>query len=153
AGAGLGLLLGETVWARFSDIPPDRLAEDEAFWTTIRAKYRLKPDYINLESGYYSIQATPVLEAFIAKIREINYQGSYYLRTTQVPDKAAIRDKLAAIAGVAPGEMCITRNTTESLDTVISGYDWKAGDEAIQSEQDYGHMLAHFRLMARRHGM
>lgn len=153
AGAGLGLLLGDTLWARFADLPPDRLADDEAFWSAIRAKYRLKPDYINLESGYYTIQATPVLEAFIARIREINYQGSYYLRTTQVPDKAAVRDKLAAIAGCAAGELCITRNTTEAIDTVVSGYDWKAGDEAVMAEQDYGHMLAQFRLMARRHGI
>jgi len=153
AGAGLALLLGDTVWARFADLPPDRLADDETFWGAIRAKYRLKPDYINLESGYYTIQATPVLEAFIAKVREINYQGSYYLRTTMVPDKAAIRDKLAAIAGCAPGELCITRNTTEAIDTVVSGYDWKSGDEAVMAEQDYGHMLAQFRLMARRHGI
>ena len=134
-------------------LPVDRLAEDEAFWAAIRAKYRLKPDYINLESGYYSIQATPVLEAFIAKVREINYQGSYYLRTTQVPDKAAVRDKLAAMAGCSPAELCITRNTTESIDTVVAGYDWKAGDETVMAEQDYGHMLAQFRLIARRHGI
>jgi len=153
AGVGLGLLLGDKLWARFADLPPDRLADDETFWSAIRAKYRLKPDYINLESGYYTIQATPVLEAFIARVREINYQGSYYLRTTQVPDKAAIRDKLAAIAGCAPGELCITRNTTEAIDTVVSGYDWKPGDEAVMAEQDYGHMLAQFRLMARRHGI
>ena len=153
AGAGLGLLLGESVWARFADLSADQLATNEAFWTAIRAKYRLKPDYINLESGYYSIQATPVLEAFIRKIREINYQGSHYLRTTQVPDKAAVRDRLAAIAGCQPGELCITRNTTESIATVVSGIDWKSGDEAVMAEQDYGHMLAQFRLMARRHGM
>jgi selenocysteine lyase/cysteine desulfurase len=94
-----------------------------------------------------------VLEAFIAKVREINYQGSYYLRTTQVPDKAAVRDKLAALAGCAPAELCITRNTTESIATVVSGFDWKPGDEAVMAEQDYGHMLAQFRLMARRHGL
>jgi len=153
AGVGLGVLLGETVWARYADVPAERLAEDEAFWTAIRSKYRLKPDYINLESGYYSIQATPVLEAFIEKVREINYQGSYYLRTTQVPDKARVRDRLAAIAGCAPGELCITRNTTESIGTVVSGKDWKAGDEAVMAEQDYGHMIAQFKLMARRHGI
>lgn len=153
AGLGLGVLLGEHIWARFADLPIDRLAEDEAFWAAIRGKYRLKPDYINLESGYYSMQATPVLEAFIAKVRETNYHASYYLRTTQVPDKAAVRDKLAAIAGCSPAELCITRNTTESIDTVVAGFDWKPGDEAVMAEQDYGHMLAQFRLMARRHGI
>jgi selenocysteine lyase/cysteine desulfurase len=151
--AGLSLLFTPRLWAKYADMPIERLAEDEAFWLTIRGKYRLKPDYINLESGYYSMQAQPVLEAFIAHIREINYEASYYLRTKQVPNKAAIRDQLAAMAGCLPEELCITRNTTESLDTVIAGYDWKPGDEAVMCEQDYGHMLAMFRLQARRHGM
>jgi selenocysteine lyase/cysteine desulfurase len=153
AGAALGVLLGDSVWARFADMPAAQLASADDFWSGIRAKYRLKPDYINLESGYYTIQATPVLEAFIAKIREINYQGSYYLRTTQVPDKAAARDRIAAVAGCSPAELCITRNTTESMDTVISGYDWRAGDEAVMAESDYPHMLAQFKLLARRYGI
>ena len=149
---GLGLLLGDRVWARFAGLSTEQIAQDDAFWTEIRAKYRLKPDYINLESGYYSMQATPVLEAFIAKVREINYQASFYLRGPQVPDKAAVRDKLAGLAGCSPAELCITRNTTESIATVVSGIDWKSGDEAVQAEQDYGHMLAQFRLTARRYG-
>lgn len=152
AGTALAVLLGDSLWARFADMPPAELAPQEDFWAAIRAKYRLKPDYINLESGYYTIQATPVLEAFIDKVREINYQGSYYLRTTQVPDKAAARDKLAVLAGCAPGELCITRNTTESIDTVISGYDWKSGDGAVMAESDYPHMIAQFKLIARRFG-
>jgi len=151
--AGLGLLISPRLWAHYAEMPVERLAEEEAFWASIRAKYRLKPDYINLESGYYSLQAQPVLEAFIAKVREVNYEASYYLRTKQVPDKAATRDKLAAMAGCAPEELCITRNTTESLDTVIAGHDWKSGDEAVMCEQDYGHILAMFRLQARRFGM
>jgi selenocysteine lyase/cysteine desulfurase len=152
-GAGLGLLIGDKLWAQYSELPVERLAEEEAFWGAIRAKYRLKPDYINLENGYYSMQATPVLEAFVARAREINYQASYYYRTALVADKAAVRDKLAAMAGCSPAELIITRNTTESLDTVISGFDWKPGDEAVMAHQDYGHMLAQFRLMARRYGI
>ena len=152
-GAGLSLFFAPRLLEKYAEMPVEHLAEDEAFWLTIRGKYRLKPEYINLESGYYSMQAQPVLDAFIARVREVNYQASYYLRTKQVPDKTAARDQLAAMAGCAPGELCITRNTTESLDTVISGYDWKAGDEAVMCEQDYGHILAQFRLQARRYGM
>jgi selenocysteine lyase/cysteine desulfurase len=150
---GLSLFVAPRLLARYAEMPVEQLAEEEAFWLAIRGKYRLKPDYIDLESGYYSMQAQPVLEAFIARVREVNYEASYYLRTRQVPDKNAIRDQLAAMAGCSPAELCITRNTTESLDTVIAGYDWKPGDEAVMCEQDYGHMLAHFRLQARRHGM
>ncbi len=52
-----------------------------------------------------------------------------------------------------PEEIIITRNTTESLDTVISGYDWKPGDEAVMAAQDYGAMLDMFKLQARRYGI
>lgn len=149
----IGALLGPQLWAQYEQVPAARLAEDETFWTALRAKYRLKPDYINLEHGYYSIQSNDVLEAFIGNVRDVNYHGSFYMRTMQVADKLAARTKLAAIAGCTVDEIIITRNTTESLDTVIAGYDWKPGDEAVMAAQDYGAMLDHFALQARRFGM
>lgn len=149
----IAALLGENLWARYEPMPAAQLAQDEEFWTALRAKYRLKPDYINLEHGFYSIQSTEVLEAFIANVREVNYQGSYYMRTVQAADKLAARESLAAMAGCSPDELIITRNTTESLDTVIAGYDWKPGDEAVMAVQDYGAMLDQFALQAKRYGM
>lgn len=129
------------------------IAKDEDFWQKIREGYRLKPDYINLENGYYCFTPQETLEGFIQKVREVNYQGSYYMRTTQWDDKANMRKKLAEIAGCSHEELIITRNTTESLDTVIAGIDWKAGDEALMAEQDYGAMLDMFKLQARRYGI
>jgi selenocysteine lyase/cysteine desulfurase len=134
-------------------MPYAELAQDEAFWATIRGKYKLTPEYINLENGYYSMQAEPVLEAFIGHVRSINVQASRYMRTRQPDDKLRVRTRLAKMAGVSPEELIITRNTTESLDTVISGYDWKPGDEAVMAAQDYGAMLDMFKLQARRHGI
>jgi selenocysteine lyase/cysteine desulfurase len=49
--------------------------------------------------------------------------------------------------------LIVTRNTTESLDLVIMGYPWQAGDEAVMAEQDYGAMLDMFRQVAERHGI
>jgi selenocysteine lyase/cysteine desulfurase len=151
--ATLGLLISDRLLAQYAGVPAATIAEDEAFWLAIRGKYRLTPDYINLENGYYSMQSEEVLEAFIGRVREVNREASYYLRTRQYDDKAAVRARLAAMAGCAPEELIITRNTTESLDTVIAGYDWKAGDEAVMAEQDYGAMLDMFALQARRYGM
>ena len=53
---------------------------DEELWATIRSHYTLKDDYINLESGYYSIIPNPVLEHFIKHVRHVNIEGSYYMR-------------------------------------------------------------------------
>lgn len=134
-------------------LAPAELAQDEAFWAQVRAKFKLKPDYINLENGYYCMQPQEVLESFIARVREINTEASYYMRTVQAPNKEAVRNRLAALAGCSPEELIITRNTTESLDTVIAGFDWKPGDEAVMAEQDYGAMLDQFALQAKRYGM
>ena len=152
-GASLGLLFGADRLAAYARLSPDTLAQDETFWDTIRGKYRLKPEYINLENGYYSMQAEEVLDAFIRNVRDINLSASYYMRTRQYDDKLAVRKRLAAMAGCSADELIITRNTTESLDTVIAGIDWQPGDEAIMAAQDYGAMLDMFALQSRRRGM
>ena len=151
--ASLGLMMSPSLLARYANVPHEALAEDEAFWAKIRGSYRLTTEYINFENGYYSMQAEPVLEAFIGHVRSINVQASRYMRTRQIDDKLRVRTRLAKMAGVSPEELIITRNTTESLDTVISGYDWKPGDEAVMAAQDYGAMLDMFKLQARRRGM
>ncbi|HNC24486.1 MAG TPA: aminotransferase class V-fold PLP-dependent enzyme, partial [Opitutaceae bacterium] len=123
------------------------------FWAGVRAQYRLDPDRINFENGYYCIMPEPVLEATAARMRAQNLSGSYYLRTRMEDDRLVVRRRLAEFAGCATEELVVTRNTTESLDTVIAGFDWKAGDEAVMAAQDYGSMLDMFRVQARRHGI
>ena len=152
-GVSLGMIFGDDLWARHAARPPVALAADETFWETIRRAYLLTPDYINLENGYFCLQPQVVLEAFIGHVREVNLSASHYMRTRQYDDKLAARKQLAAMAGCSHEELIITRNTTESLDTVIAGIDWKAGDEAVMAMQDYGAMLDMFALQARRHGI
>ena len=59
------------------NVPAIVLAKDDAFWLGIRNQYLLKPDYINLENGYYNFIPQPLLEKFIQHIREVNYQNSF----------------------------------------------------------------------------
>jgi len=125
---------------------------DEAFWDVIKGKYRLKPDYINLESGYYNILPQEVLEKYINHIREVNFQGAYYMRTVQFDNIKLMANKVAKIAGCSTDELILTRNTTESLDMIIGGLNWQAGDEAIMAEQDYGAMLDMFKQVSRKYG-
>lgn len=152
-GVSLGVFLAPDQLRRYAQLPATTLAADEPFWEAMRGRYRLTPDYINLENGYFCMQAQDVLEAFIAHVRDINFEASHYMRTRQFDDKLAVRKRLAALAGCSHEELIITRNTTESLDTVIAGQHWKAGDEAVMAEQDYGAMLDMFKLQARRYGI
>ena len=132
---------------------PQSLAQDEDFWGQVRAGYKLKPDYINLENGFYCIQPEETLEHFIQHVREVNYQGSYYMRYYRLDNKARVTAKLAEMADCEPEELIITRNTTESLDTVIGGIDWSFGDETVYASQDYMAMQYHFELIGERYGV
>lgn len=154
---GLGSMLGidslAELFRSVSAVSSAELAVDENFWALIRKGYKLKPDYVNLENGYYNFLPEQVLEKFIGHVREINFQGSYYMRTVQFENKKAIAAKLATVAGCSPDELIITRNTTESLDMIIGGLDWKPGDEAVMAEQDYPAMLDMFRQVSKRYGV
>lgn len=134
-------------------LSPEELAKEESFWLKIRAGYRLKPDYINLENGYYCITPQETLENVIHHAREINYQGSWYMRTVQWDNKDAMAAKLADLVDASPEEVAITRNTTESLDTIIGGFPWEEGDEAVFAEQDYGAMRHMFDQVAQKYGV
>ena len=138
---------------QFQHMPALELADDEVFWEGIRRGYRLKPDYINLENGYYNFVPEEILEKYLSHIREVNYQGSYYMRTVQWDNKKRIAEKLAAMLGCGGDELIITRNTTESLDMIIGGFPWKAGDEAVFADQDYGAMQDMFRQVSERFGV
>jgi len=126
---------------------------DEELWATIRSHYTLKDDYINLESGYYSIIPNPVLEHFIKHVRHVNIEGSYYMRNDLKKNKDRVISELANLVGSTSDQIAITRNTTESLDLVISGFQWKKGDEAIYAKQDYGSMKEMFEQISSRYGV
>ncbi len=125
----------------------------DEFWKRIREDYALKPDYINLENGYYNFAPKPTLDKFIEHVKMVNYEASHYMRTVQWDNKKSVADRLAKLVNCDTGELVITRNTTESLDLITGGFPWKEGDEAIYAVQDYGAMQEHFKLMAKRYGI
>ena len=157
AAAGLHAVLPlaevERLFAKVAHQVPQELARDDEFWDGVRRGYSVTPDFIQLENGYFSLASRDVLEQYIAHIRHINAVSSYYMRTTQIADKLASRKAVARLLGASFEEVIITRNTTESIDTVINGFDWHAGDEAIMAVHDYGSLIDMFKLQARRHGV
>ena len=130
-----------------------KIKSDEELWSTVRSHYTLKDDYINLESGYYSIIPNPVLEHFIKHVKHVNIEGSYYMRNDLNKNKDRVITELAKLVGSTSDQIGITRNATESLDLVISGFQWERGDEAIYAKQDYGTMKEMFEQISSRYGV
>ncbi|MBR98714.1 MAG: aminotransferase [Flavobacteriaceae bacterium] len=130
-----------------------KISEEKELWETVRSHYKLNPEYINLESGFYNIIPSPTLNSFIDHVKRINYEGSFYMRNYLEKDKEEITDSLATLVGCKKDELIITRNTTESLDLIISGFPWMKDDEAIYADQDYGSMKQMFKQISKRHGV
>ena len=136
-----------------TDISARRDLNDDDLWKTIRNDYLLKKEYVNLENGYYCFIPQPTLNKHIDHIKKINLEGSFYMRNHRDKDNRATANRLSKLVNCESDELVITRNTTESLDLIISGFPWKKNDEAIFASQDYGSMQEMFKLIAKRKGI
>ena len=54
----------------------------------------------------------------------------------------AARRAAARLLGASPDETLVTRNTTEGLNIVLSGLDWRAGDEILTCNLEHSSVLA-----------
>lgn len=159
ASVGLPIFLPHTLDAverslePFSGLDAGSAAQTEEFWNGIRRAFRVSPDFINLENGYCSPQPATTLESLHNHVGRINGTLSYYMRKQRAEEYLMVKSQLAELAGSPVEEIVITRNTTESIDTVIHGLDLNPGDEAVMTNQDYGSMLEAFRQQSRRRGI
>ena len=101
----------------------------------------------------FYILILPILNHFIKHVKNVNIEGSYYMRNDLIKNKDRVIGELAKLVGSTSDQIGITRNATESLDLVISGFPWKKGDEAIYAKQDYGTMKEMFEQVADRYGI
>lgn len=132
--------------------PGADLVSDEQYWSIVRTAFRREGDFINLENGYFSPQPESVREYTNREGARINATSSFFMRREQEAAIETARIALAGLLGVPSEELALTRNTTESLNTVIAGFPWRAGDEVVIGDQDYGSMNEAFEQNARRYG-
>lgn len=100
----------------------------------IRSDFPILKDVIYLDNAATSLTPEPVLEAVLGYYR--NYRanvGRGVYRQAQIADQK-YRDahsKVASFVGGKDGTVVFTRNTTESINMVARGLDWKKGDRIV----------------------
>ena len=133
------------------DFSGEGAPDDERFWNRIAKKYyRVAPDHINLENGYYGIQPKPVLQAFQQNIITANEGAARFARKDFPGIATAVKKELAAFLEVSDEEIIITRNATEALNIAIQGYPFMPGDEVLLNQLDYFSMIETFRMLEKR---
>lgn len=126
---------------------------DENYWNIVRSMFNYSKDFVNLENGYFSPQPYSTEQFHQAKEHDINNRTSWFMRREQREAIEKTRKNLAEFLGCDAEELVLTRNTTEGLNTIISGFPWLRGDEVIIGNQDYGSMVAAFKLQEKRNGI
>lgn len=134
---------------------PAALARDEGYWKQIAALYDAPPaGVVQLEAGQFGTMVTSVREAYERHVDKVNAEGTLYTRTTMFADLGGVRRQAAALLGVDPQEIAFTRGGSESMGTLIGGYNrLKPGDAVLYADLDYDAMQTGMESLARLRGV
>ena len=139
--------------ARARDVAPADLAMDETYWSEVQQAFTLDRTIINLNNGGCSPSPRVVHEALKRYLDISNQAPVYHMWQILEPNIESVRRRLASEFGCDPEEMAITRNASESLETLIMGIDLKPGDEVVYTTQNYPRMITSWEQRARREGI
>ena len=165
AGKGFGLmaLTSATVASLFENVnaaarsvdhlSPLQVAADEDFWATIQQAFSVTRGIINLNNGGVCPSPRIVTEAFVRYTWQQEDATAYTMWQILEPQSETIRTGLAELFGCDAEEIAITRGASESLETLLMGFNLKSGDEVLTSTQDYGRMLTTLRQREMREGL
>jgi selenocysteine lyase/cysteine desulfurase len=132
---------------------PGAVASDEDYWSEISRAFDNDATLVNLNNGGCSPAPTHVMEAMIRDLRFSNELPVDHMWNVLEPRVESCRRDLAQMFGCDPEEMAITRNASESQESMILGMDLRRGDEVIVTNQNYGRMLTTWDQRARRDGI
>ncbi|MCU0627092.1 MAG: aminotransferase class V-fold PLP-dependent enzyme, partial [Gemmatimonadaceae bacterium] len=127
--------------------------EDETYWAGIRRAFDLDDTLVNLNNGGVCPAPAHVLDAMIRDLRFSNVLPVEHMWRLLQPRMEGVRRELAREFGCDPEEMAITRNASESMETLILGLDLARGDEVVVTTHNYPRMLTAWDQRVRRDGI
>lgn len=128
---------------------------DEAHWAKVAALFDPPPPgVIQLENGQFGAMARSTRTAFAEHTARVNRETTLYTRGPVNADVRAVRAKVAALLKVDTDEIAFTRGGTESMLTLIGGYNrLKPGDAVLYADLDYDSMQAGMVSLAKLRGV
>jgi isopenicillin-N epimerase len=154
-GAGGAMLLGQTASAASATAPPRATSPDDAaYWRGVAAQYDITREVIQFENGMWGMMPKPVAEAYRRHTQMVNSRNSFYARREYDADLEKIRVHAARDLGVPVEEIAFTRGATESLMTLINGYNrLRPGDAVLYADLDYDSTQAAFQWLKAHRGV
>lgn len=132
---------------------PQDVARDENFWMQVQQAFTVDRSVINLNSGGVSPSPAAVQTAMKRHLDFSNACPANNMWGVLEPQRETVRKGLARFFGCDTEEIAITRNSSESLQICQFGFDLKAGDEVLTTDQDYPRMLNTWKQREKREGI
>src|SRR5271166_4136262 len=110
---------------------PCELACNEDYWSEIQRAFETDRTIINFNNGGVCPTPTHVLDQMIRDLRFTNESPAKHMWQILEPRIESVRRDLAREFGCDTEEIAVTRNASESMETLIFGIDLKPGDEVI----------------------
>ncbi|MGN8224639.1 aminotransferase class V-fold PLP-dependent enzyme [Gracilimonas sp. BCB1] len=129
------------------------VARNEDFWAHVQQAFTVDRSLINLNNGGVSPSPAFVQQAMKKHLDFSNQAPVYNMWRILEPRREGVRQRLARSFGAETEEIAVTRNASESLQICQFGFDLKAGDEVLTTNQDYPRMINTFKQRERREGI
>ncbi|MDO7833623.1 aminotransferase class V-fold PLP-dependent enzyme [Sphingobium sp. HBC34] len=139
-------------------LPADDLydTDEDGYWKALRAQFLIPADVVNLNVGTVGSSPRPVLKAIFdgfEQTEQMTQPGSEEYPIWGYGSWDQYRQPFADFAGARVEQMAILRNCTEANSYVANGFDMKAGDEVLMSDEEHGSGQMPWLLRSRRYGV
>ncbi len=129
---------------------------EEKYWESIRKQFLIPDCDVYLNNGTVGSSPRPVIQAVIDGFMEtekMDLPGSEDYPIWGYGARDEFRDPLAAFVGAKRDEIALVRNATEANSYIANGFDLKAGDEVLISDQEHPSGEQPWNLRAKRYGI
>lgn len=105
-------------------------------------------------TGWSGPSPLPVVEEQRRVLEWLSSEGvSHHVYKRLTKNIQRLRSRLARFFGVRPAEMALTRSTTEAINIVLSGIDWRPGWKIVTTNVEHGAALVPVYNLRDRYGV
>ena len=128
-----------------------RPPQDDAAWGDVLAAFDVG-DRVTMNTANLAPACAPARAALAELSTTVDADPSFQNRARFSELREASRQRVAAYLGADPGEIVLTRNTTEGNNFVAQGVELGPGDEVLLSEHNHPSNRESWKYRARRDG-
>lgn len=119
---------------------------------TIREHFPVTAKYAYFNNAAIGPLSRPAALAMQGQVESALSRGVHgYGSSTE--EYAGLRVETAAMLGCSPGEVAITKNTSEGLCAIANGLDWRTGDIVVGLDSDFPANYVPWRELQQRRGV